>query len=87
MEKLKTGSIYNMHWSADGTQFACASASGHVFLASVIERTVSWGTHEAVLTARRTIVVTEFTGNTEDRLDFRDRVIKVFQHPLFSNTL
>jgi hypothetical protein len=76
-----------MHWNTDGTQFGCATASGHVFLASVIERTVSWGTHEAILKARRTIVVTEFATSTEDRLDFRDRVIKVSNRALHDHNI
>jgi len=87
LEKLKTGSVYSMSWSADGTQFVCATASGHVFLASVVEKTVSWDTHAAVLRSRRSISVTEFTANTEDRLDFRDRVIKVFKVDALINPL
>lgn len=77
LDKPKVGSVYNISWSADGTQLAGAGATGHVFLANVIERKVSWTTYEATLASRRTVTVAEFTNNTEDRLDFRDRVVKV----------
>lgn len=78
LEKPKVGSIYDLQWSTDGTQFACVGAAGNVFLASVIERIVSWKTYDVILTTRRTLTVTEFENNSKDTIDlFKDRILKV----------
>lgn len=38
LDRPTTGSIYNIAWSADGTQLAAACANGHVLFAHIIDR-------------------------------------------------
>ncbi|XP_005092728.1 intraflagellar transport protein 80 homolog [Aplysia californica] len=77
LEKPNTGSIFSLAWSSDGTQVAGACGNGQVIFANVIERRLEWKNYEASVTASKQIQVRNVMNDTTEKLDFRDRVIKV----------
>ncbi|XP_044766624.1 intraflagellar transport protein 80 homolog [Coccinella septempunctata] len=77
LEKPNTGCIYNMSWSADGTQLAAACANGHVLFAHVIERHVHYSNFTASLTERKTVTVHDVQEESFEVLDIPDRVIQM----------
>ncbi|ESP00252.1 hypothetical protein LOTGIDRAFT_225973 [Lottia gigantea] len=77
LEKPNTGSIFNLAWSSDGTQVAGASGNGQVIIANVIERRLEWKNFEATVNASKQIIVKNVMNDTLEKLDFRDRIVKV----------
>lgn len=77
LEKPNTGCIYNMSWSADGTQLAAACANGQVLFAHVIERHVHYANFTASLTERKTVTVHDVQEEAIEVLDIPDRVIQM----------
>jgi len=77
LEKPNTGSVFSLAWSSDGTQVAGACGNGQVIFANVIERRLEWKNYEASVAASKQIVVRNVMNDTAEKLDFRDRVIKV----------
>lgn len=77
LEKPITGCIYNMSWSADGTQLAAACANGHVLFAHVIERNVHYANFTASLTERKIVTVHDVQEEAFEVLDIPDRVIQM----------
>ncbi|XP_039264339.1 intraflagellar transport protein 80 homolog [Styela clava] len=77
LEKPATGSIFNVIWSNDGTQVACACAAGKVLFAHVIEQRLEWKKFEVSVVSRKTIEVRDVTNNAHEVLDMKDRIIKV----------
>lgn len=57
LEKPNTGSIFNIAWSADGTQVAGACGNGHVIFAHIVEQHWEWKNFEVTLTKRRAMQV------------------------------
>ena len=51
-ERLQVGSMMDIAWTSDGTQFACATGSGSVVFAQVIGRRFEWKNTE--VTSART---------------------------------
>jgi len=49
MEKINTGSIYNIAWSSDSTQVAMACSNGKLLMGHVIERQVYLSAIEFIL--------------------------------------
>ncbi|KAK2191278.1 hypothetical protein NP493_56g04017 [Ridgeia piscesae] len=83
LEKPHTGSVFNLAWSSDGTQIAGACGNGQVIFAHVIDRRLEWQSFEVVLSGRKTINVRNVTNEAREKLEFRDRIIKIslcFQH-------
>lgn len=76
LEKPNTGSVFNLAWSADGTQLAGACGNGHVIFAHVVEQHWEWKNYGITLTKRRTMQVRNVMNDAVDVLEFRDRVIK-----------
>ncbi|XP_069752879.1 intraflagellar transport protein 80 homolog isoform X2 [Narcine bancroftii] len=76
LEKPNTGSVFNIAWSADGTQIAGACGNGHVIFAHIIEQRWEWKNFEITLTKRRSMQVRNVLNDALDILEFRDRVIK-----------
>uniref|UniRef100_A0A672FX45 Uncharacterized protein n=1 Tax=Salarias fasciatus TaxID=181472 RepID=A0A672FX45_SALFA len=76
LEKPNTGSVFNLAWSADGTQLAGACGNGHVVFAHVVEQHWEWKNYVITLTKRRTMQVRNVMDDAVDVLEFRDRVIK-----------
>lgn len=77
LEKPTTGSIFNLAWSSDGTQVAGACGNGHVIFAHVIESHLEWKNYEATVTSRKTIALRNVTNEAWEKLELRDRIIKV----------
>ncbi|XP_063603960.1 intraflagellar transport protein 80 homolog [Penaeus indicus] len=77
LEKPNTGSIFNLAWSSDGTQVAGACGNGHVIFAHVIENHLEWKNYEATVTSRKTIALRNVTNEAWEKLELRDRIIKV----------
>lgn len=77
LEKPSTGSIFNLAWSSDGTQVAGACGNGHVIFAHVIENHLEWKNYEATVTSRKTIALRNVTNEAWEKLELRDRIIKV----------
>ncbi|XP_067950090.1 intraflagellar transport protein 80 homolog isoform X2 [Watersipora subatra] len=44
LDKISTGSVFSIAWSADGTQIAGACGSGQIVFGSVIESVTNWNT-------------------------------------------
>ncbi|CAD7973862.1 unnamed protein product [Amoebophrya sp. A120] len=71
-----SGSIFNIRWCPDGTQFAGAAGNGHVVFASLVDRSISWQSLDVTLDQTlNTLIVRDLTHETIEELDFRDRVI------------
>ncbi|XP_050395102.1 intraflagellar transport protein 80 homolog [Patella vulgata] len=77
LEKPNTGSIFSLAWSSDGTQVAGACGNGQVLIANVIERRLEWKNFEATVNASKQIIVKNVMNDTLEKLDFRDRIVKV----------
>jgi len=77
LEKPNTGSIFNISWSNDGTQVAGACGNGHVIFGHVIERRLEWKNFEVVVASSKLITVRNVMNDAREKLDFRDRIIKV----------
>uniref|UniRef100_A0A915EGG2 Intraflagellar transport protein 80 homolog n=1 Tax=Ditylenchus dipsaci TaxID=166011 RepID=A0A915EGG2_9BILA len=78
LEKLSTGTIYSLNWSADGTQLVAGCANGSVYHAQVIEKRVMWENLEAVQTKRKTVDIRDLTSEvSHEKLETRDRVTKL----------
>ncbi|XP_054901538.1 intraflagellar transport protein 80 homolog [Poeciliopsis prolifica] len=90
LEKPNTGSVFNLAWSADGTQLAGACGNGHVIFAHLVEQHWEWKNFSITLTKRRTMQVRNVQNDAVDMLEFRDRVIKAslaFDHLVVATSL
>ncbi|XP_008424046.1 intraflagellar transport protein 80 homolog [Poecilia reticulata] len=90
LEKPNTGSVFNLAWSADGTQLAGACGNGHVIFAHVVEQHWEWKNFSITLTKRRTMQVRNVQNDAVDVLEFRDRIIKAslaFDHLVVATSL
>ncbi|XP_053315521.1 intraflagellar transport protein 80 homolog [Spea bombifrons] len=90
LEKPSTGSIFNIAWSADGTQLAGACGNGQVIFAHVVEQHWEWNNFEVTLIKRRAMQVRNVINDAVDLLEFRDRVIKAslnYGHLVVSTSL
>ncbi|XP_056139215.1 intraflagellar transport protein 80 homolog [Lampris incognitus] len=76
LEKPNTGSVFNLAWSADGTQLAGACGNGHVIFAHIVEQHWEWRNFVITLIKRRTMQVRNVVNDAVDLLEFKDRVIK-----------
>lgn len=74
---LKTGSIMNLTWTADGTQVAGAGGSGSVCFGQVVDIGLEDGRVRVNLEDDHRIVVQDILSETVDELDFRDKVVKI----------
>ncbi|XP_074657644.1 intraflagellar transport protein 80 homolog [Tubulanus polymorphus] len=89
LEKPNTGSIFNISWSHDSTQVAGACGNGHVIFACVIEKRIEWKNYEVTVAANKSINVKNVQNETVEKLEFRDRIIKVsmgFEHLVVSTS-
>ncbi|KAI8620753.1 WD40-repeat-containing domain protein [Chytriomyces sp. MP71] len=77
VEKPECGSIFNIAWTPDGTQVACAGGNGAVVFGHVIDRRLEWKNYEVTLIDDRKIKVHEVIHGAIESLEFRDRVVKV----------
>jgi len=77
-EKTQSGSILDISWTSDGTQFAGAGANGAVVFGQLVDRRVAWESLEAALDENNHIKVFDVLKQVEEaNLDFPDRVIDI----------
>ncbi|CAL8086530.1 unnamed protein product [Calicophoron daubneyi] len=76
VEKTKTGSLFNVRWSGDGTQVAGAGGNGQVIIGQITDIWMEWNGFEAAIVDERTIHVHNIRNGAMDKLEFRDRVPK-----------
>ncbi|KAG7311155.1 hypothetical protein JYU34_002142 [Plutella xylostella] len=77
LDRPSTGSIYNIGWSADGTQLTAACANSQVLFAHIIEREYTWKNYSCTQTGRKVIFIKDILTDQSDELDFPDRVIQI----------
>lgn len=72
-----TGSVLNIAWTSDGTQFAGACGGGAILLASVVDRRQEWKNVEITLVEPRKIRVHDAATESLEELSYpRDRVVE-----------
>jgi intraflagellar transport protein 80 len=77
-QRLQSGSIQNLAWTSDGTQFACAGGNGSVVFAQVVDRRFEWKNTEVTLIESRKIRVQDVANEAVEDLEFsRDRVVEI----------
>ncbi|KAI9103258.1 WD40-repeat-containing domain protein [Phlyctochytrium arcticum] len=76
MEKTSSGSIFDIAWTPDGTQMACAGGSGVVVFGHVIHRRLEWKNQEVTILDDHRIHIQEVLQGSTENLEFRDRVVK-----------
>jgi intraflagellar transport protein 80 len=77
-ERTTCGSIVDISWTPDGTQFAGACGSGEVLFAQVVERKFEWKNTEVTIVEPRKIRVQDLVNETLEDMDFaRDRVVDI----------
>ncbi|CAG9531173.1 unnamed protein product, partial [Cercopithifilaria johnstoni] len=78
LEKLSTGSIYNINWSPDGTQLAGACSNGNVLNAYLVEKRITWRNIEAIQTKCQMIDIRDVLSDVAcEKLELRDRITKL----------
>ncbi|XP_021700852.1 intraflagellar transport protein 80 homolog [Aedes aegypti] len=70
------GSMFNIAWSADGTQITAGTSTGIILFGHIIERELRNRNLKAITTGRKTITLHDIIARTTDTLDFSERVIK-----------
>jgi len=71
-----SGSILDIAWTPDSTQFACAGGNGAVCFGYITERRMEWKNYEIIIPEQTKIIVHDVLTGTKEQLDFRDHVIK-----------
>mmetsp|Transcript_19257 Transcript_19257/g.42924 ORF Transcript_19257/g.42924 Transcript_19257/m.42924 type:complete len:770 (+) Transcript_19257:82-2391(+) len=89
-QRLQCGSVQNLAWTSDGTQFACAGGSGAVVFAQVVDRRFEWKSTEVTLVESRKVRVQDVANEALEDLEFsRDRVVEIglgFEHLVVTTT-
>jgi intraflagellar transport protein 80 len=75
-ERTRTGSLYSLTWSSDGTQIAGAGGNGSVCFGNLVERRSEWGNVSVTLGETNHIQLRDVNSDNNDELSFRDRVVK-----------
>ncbi|EDS43220.1 Oseg5 [Culex quinquefasciatus] len=70
------GSLFNIVWSADGTQVTAGTSTGTILFGHIIERELRNRNLMAVTAGRKTILLHDIVARTKDTLDFSERIIK-----------
>jgi intraflagellar transport protein 80 len=82
--KSNIGSMMQIAWTPDGTQFACATGSGNILFAQVIDRHFEWRQSEVTLLSPKRLRVKDVMQETEEEIELaKDRVVEVgvgFEH-------
>lgn len=77
-ERIQSGSILDIAWTSDGTQFAGAGGNGSVVFAQVVGRRFEWKNTEVTLLEPRKIRVQDVANESVEDLEFaRDRVVEL----------
>ncbi|KAI8909099.1 WD40-repeat-containing domain protein [Gorgonomyces haynaldii] len=75
IEKPSCGSIFNIAWTPDGTQMACAGGNGAVVFGHLINRILEWKQYRVTLLDDCKVAVKDYIQDSEDILEFKDRVV------------
>jgi intraflagellar transport protein 80 len=77
-ERLKSGSVFSIAWTSDGTQFACAGGNGQTVFAQIIDRRFEWKNFEVTVIGTRKLRVQDVANeNSEDIELSRDRIVEI----------
>lgn len=77
-EKHTNGSLMDIMWTSDGTQFAGACSDGSVMLAQVVDRKIEWKNIEVTLLESRKIRVQDTANESLEDIEYaRDRVVEM----------
>ncbi|EDV54504.1 intraflagellar transport protein 80 homolog [Drosophila erecta] len=71
----RVGSLFNLSWSADGTQVSCGTSTGQLIVAYAIEQQQVSGNLKATSKSRKSITLKDIAAGTQDILDFPQRVV------------
>lgn len=75
--RLQTGSLFNISWTQDGTQFACAGGNGAVVFCQVVGEALESGRVRVTLDKPRKLVVEDLSaGGSTEEFEMRDPVVK-----------
>lgn len=74
---LDSGSILDIAWTEDGTEFAIAGGNGAVRFGHLIELKAEWKHLIATLVERDRLQVLDILNDTTEVLEFRENVIKL----------
>lgn len=89
-DRISSGSILNIAWTPDGTQFAGAGGNGSVVFAQVVDRKLEWKNTEVTLIGPRKLRVQDAAQETLQDLELsKDRVVEMglgFEHLIVSTT-
>ncbi|CAF0748911.1 unnamed protein product [Adineta ricciae] len=77
VERFNDGSIFSVSWSSDSTQLACGCGTGRIGIGHIIERGMSWRHFEFILTDSKMITVNNYETELSDRIELRDRLVKM----------
>ena len=89
MSRPKSGSIYSISWTPDGSQFAAAGGNGAVLFGAIVGRQWEWKNFEVAMLDEHHLRVTDASNGAIENLDFRDRVLKCslgYSHLVVSTT-
>eukprot|EP01012_Entosiphon_sulcatum_P005298 TRINITY_DN1232_c0_g1_i1.p2 TRINITY_DN1232_c0_g1~~TRINITY_DN1232_c0_g1_i1.p2 ORF type:complete len:816 (-),score=154.57 TRINITY_DN1232_c0_g1_i1:3038-5239(-) len=73
----QTGSIFNISWTSDCTQLACAGGSGAVCFGQLIDRRYEYRNLMITLNEGNKLTVNDVVADKFEDLEHRDKVIKV----------
>jgi intraflagellar transport protein 80 len=76
-ERVNTGSIMRIAWTADGTQLVTGGGSGSVSIAQIVDRKLHWGNFTVTLSDGKKLHIQDVVRDTVEELEQRDMVIKI----------
>jgi hypothetical protein len=72
-----SGSLLGLCWSADGTSLAACGGNGSLAMAALLDVRLEDGRVAATLEGERLVSVVDCRSETQERLEFRDPVVKM----------
>jgi len=73
-----TGSMMDIAWTPDGTQFAAAGGSGAIVFAQVVDRHFEWQSYDVSLITQRRLRVLDVASESSEEIEVaKDRVVEV----------
>eukprot|EP00994_Dinema_validum_P002678 NODE_159_length_2317_cov_91.151675_g113_i0.p1 GENE.NODE_159_length_2317_cov_91.151675_g113_i0~~NODE_159_length_2317_cov_91.151675_g113_i0.p1 ORF type:complete len:752 (-),score=174.38 NODE_159_length_2317_cov_91.151675_g113_i0:3-2258(-) len=76
-ENTATGSIFNIAWTADCTQLACAGGNGSVCFAQLVDRRIEYKNLIIILAEANKVSVRDVVTDHLEDLEHRDKIIKM----------
>eukprot|EP00758_Cryptobia_borreli_P007907 Tbor_TRINITY_DN533_c0_g1::TRINITY_DN533_c0_g1_i1::g.23362::m.23362/K19678/IFT80; intraflagellar transport protein 80 len=76
-DKVDSGSVLSLSWTADGTQVVCGGGGGAVSIAQLIDRHLHWGHYNVTLSESKMLLVHDVLNDITEELEQRDKVIKL----------